>query len=90
MKRFATSDELRLSFYCKDPDSTTKQDCATFYRTNHGTWVVQGDRLGPETETQLIGLAEHETYVEVPGRLMESMVRQYVKENHGVDLDGAA
>lgn len=74
-------DDLRLTFYCKDPDSRPDEDCATFYRTNRRTWVVQGDRREePEVMAQLKAPKSGETAVEVPERLVELLVRTYLKE----------
>ncbi|WP_157429850.1 hypothetical protein [Actinomadura oligospora] len=70
--------------------SVTKQDCAIFYRTDRASWVVQGDRMRPEVEEQLVGLKPSESYVEIPERLLDHLVRRYVKERYGLDLDGAA
>jgi hypothetical protein len=80
-------DDLRLTFFCTDPASVPGEDCATFYQTNRGTWVVQGDRREEaEVMTQLVALKESETSVEVPGPLVELLVHKYVKERYGIDL----
>jgi hypothetical protein len=79
--------DVRLTFYCKNPDSVPGEDCATFYRTDRKTWVVQGDRREePELRSQLVALKPWETSVEVPEPLVELLVHQYVKERYGIDL----
>lgn len=90
MKTSGMSREPALTFYCKDPSSVTKQDCATFYRTDRASWVVQGDRMGADVEVQLVGLKPSESYVEIPELLVEDLVHRYVKERYGLDLDRAA
>lgn len=90
MKTPGTRDDLRLTFYCKDPGSTTSEDCATFYRTNHGTWMVQGERQGANVTAQLRGFKPTETCVEIPAPLVDLLVQTYVKERYGIDLGGAA
>ncbi|MFI0450677.1 hypothetical protein [Actinomadura sp. 6N118] len=79
-----------LSFYCKDLNSSTGDDCATFYRTNVGTWIVQGDQQGEQVRAQLIALKPTETFCEIPENLVDQLVRMYAKERYGVDLAGAA
>ena len=74
-------DDLRLTFYCKDPDSKPDEDCATFYRTSRSTWIVQGDRREePSVLAQLKALKARETAVEIPDALVELFVRTYLKE----------
>ncbi len=46
--------------------------------------------MRPEVEEQLVGLKPSESYVEIPERLLDHLVRRYVKERYGLDLDGAA
>ncbi|WP_371778737.1 hypothetical protein [Streptosporangium subroseum] len=87
MQTSHTHDGLRLTFFCTDPASVPGEDCATFYRTDRDTWVVQGDRREePEVITQLVALKPYETSVEVPGPLVELLVHKYVKERYGIDL----
>ncbi|MBB5083170.1 hypothetical protein HNR40_008673 [Nonomuraea endophytica] len=81
------ADGLHLAFYCTDPDSVPGEDCATFYQTNRGTWIVQGDRREePDVVTQLVALKPSESSVEVPGPLVDLLVRRYAKERYGIDL----
>lgn len=79
-------DNLAVTFYVKDPESTGSEGCETFYETDHDSWIVQGKIRGPKVAEQLTALADDETYLEVSGRTMDAFVRKYVKENHGVDL----
>ncbi|GAA0954508.1 hypothetical protein [Nonomuraea longicatena] len=81
------ADDLDLTFYCKDPDSVPGEDCATFYRTNRDTWIVQGDRREEsQVVAQLVALKPFETSVEVPESLIDLLVRRYAKERYGTDL----
>ncbi|MFI0409104.1 hypothetical protein [Actinomadura sp. 3N508] len=48
--------------------------------------MVQGKRRGTEVATQLVALANDETFCEVSGSTMEHFVRRYVEEHYGVDL----
>ncbi|MER7129290.1 hypothetical protein [Streptosporangium saharense] len=79
-------DDLRAVFYCKDPNSQGVDMCDTFYRTDRASWIVQGKRRGERVATQLVGLADDETFVEVSEPTVAAFVRHYVKEHHGVDL----
>jgi hypothetical protein len=79
-------DGLTAIFYCKDPGSQGVEMCDTFYRTDRGSWVVQGKRRGERVAAQLVGLADNETYVEVSGPTVDVFVRRYVEEHYGVDL----
>lgn len=87
MQTSKPADSLRLTFYCKDPASVPGEDCATFYRTSEGTWIVQGDRREePRVVRQLVALKPSESSVEVPGPLIDLFVRIYAKEHYGIDL----
>lgn len=79
-------DNLTATFYIKDPDSGVGEDCETFYATDRGSWLVQGKRRGDTVASQLVNLADDETFLEVSNRTVDAFVRKYVKENHGVDL----
>ena len=82
---------VRLSLYCTDPDSVPGEDCATFYRTDRRTWLVQGDhRDEPDVAAQLVALKPGEIAAEVPNPLVDLFVRMYAKEFYGVDLVEAA
>lgn len=61
---------MRLTF-----EGTTSNDrtCPTLYRTDRGTYVVQGTRVTDPEALQTLqerGLADHETAVEVPVALL--------------------
>ncbi|MFC5182794.1 hypothetical protein [Actinomadura harenae] len=79
-------DDLAVTFFCKDPGSNQDNECAAFYKSNRRSWIVQGDRLGPDVGDMLNALAEHETYLEIPDALADRFVHMYVKERYGVDL----
>ncbi|MFI7134012.1 hypothetical protein ACIBQ1_50640 [Nonomuraea sp. NPDC050153] len=90
MQHPGTGGGVRLTFYCKDPDSKSEDDCAGFYRTNQGSWVVQGNRQDESVAVQLHALRDDETFVEIPEGLAERFVHMYAKERYGVDLGQAA
>lgn len=55
------------------PDGNT---CPTFYKTDRGTVVVQGNRL-PDAELAEMNLPEGEIALEVPEALLEEVARAY-------------
>jgi len=81
------SNDLIVTFYCKDPQSNGEQMCETFYETNRGSWIVQAKSRGPEVREQLVALAPDETFGEMSGRTVDTFVKKYAKERYGVDLD---
>lgn len=84
-------DDLRLSFYVKDPGSGAGPDCPSVHSTNHGTWVFTGVlRNEPEVRAQLVAPKPHETPVEISDQLAELFVITYARERYGIDLGGAA
>ena len=59
---------MRLEFLGTD---SRDGDCPTLYRTDRGTIVVQGYRVtDPEALADLRDLAENETVVEIPEKLL--------------------
>ncbi|GAB3687888.1 hypothetical protein [Nocardiopsis oceani] len=59
---------MRLEFLGTD---SRDGDCPTLYRTDRGTIVVQGYKVtDPEALADLRDLAENETVVEVPEKLL--------------------
>ncbi|GAA1580379.1 hypothetical protein GCM10009742_26030 [Kribbella karoonensis] len=82
-------DDLTVRFYCKDPRSKSSDDFPSFYSTDRGSWVVQGQALGDEVGSQLSGLKPEETFLEIPQELVERFVHMYVEERYGVDLRSA-
>lgn len=86
MRSLDKGDDLRLSFYCKDPESQAADDCDAFYRSDRSSWVVQGKRRGEAVATQLRALADDETFIEISEPTVDLFVRKYVEERYGVDL----
>ncbi|MFL6113165.1 MAG: hypothetical protein ACJ786_17670 [Catenulispora sp.] len=71
---------MRLTFIGKDPDSNPNGS-PTVYRTDRGTWVVQGwDVTDPATLAQM-DIPEGETCVEIPDRMLQF----FSQEGHGLD-----
>jgi hypothetical protein len=84
-------DRIMLSFFCKDPESADNLDCPAFYRTDRGTWAVQGGRRDEKhVRAQLRGLKDWEGAVEIPDALAELFVIEFVKERYGIALGGRA
>jgi hypothetical protein len=81
---------MLVNFYCKRPDSDGSEDCASFYRTDRGSWIVQGDRRGEQVAAQLRALKPSETFLEIPENLVELFVRKYAEKRYGIHLDRAA
>jgi hypothetical protein len=79
-------DDLAVTLFSKDPSSQGAAECDSFYATSRGSWGVQGKRHGPKVMSQLTGLADDETFVEVSGPTVDVFVRRYVKERYGIDL----
>ncbi len=80
---------LTLTFIVKDSDSWGgDEDCASFYRTSRGSFVVQGDRREePEVVAQARSFDPgREGLLEVPETLVDPFVRIYVREVYGIDL----
>ncbi|QIS22718.1 hypothetical protein F6W96_34620 [Nocardia terpenica] len=60
---------MRLTFIAKDPDSNPTGS-PTLYRTDRGSWVVQGWVISdPETLGQM-DIPDGESCVEIPDRLV--------------------
>jgi hypothetical protein len=47
--------------------------CPTIYKTDRGTFVVQGTRVTDPEALATVGLPEHETLVEVPASLLSDL-----------------
>jgi hypothetical protein len=90
MQSVPDHDDMIVTFYCKRPDSDVGEECASFYRTDRGSWIVQGDRRGEQVATQLRALKPDETFLEIPENLVELFVHKYAEERYGVHLDRAA
>ena len=71
---------MRLTFVGKDPDSNPTGS-PTVYRTDRGSWVVQGWVV---TDSQALGqmdMPDGETCVEIPDR----MIPFFRQEDRGVN-----
>jgi hypothetical protein len=61
---------MKLTFIGKDPDSNPTGS-PTVYRTDRGSWVVQGWTItDPEVLAQM-NIPEGETVVEIPDRMIK-------------------
>jgi len=69
----------RLTFIGKDPDSNPTGS-PTVYRTDRGSWVVQGWVVTDSEALAQMDIPEGETCVEIPDRIL-----QFFKEGRGVD-----
>lgn len=71
---------MRLTFVAKDPESNP-DECPSIYRTDRGTWVVQGWKVVDAEALSQMDIPGHETAVEIPDRL----VPFFFKEADGTD-----
>jgi hypothetical protein len=69
---------MRLTFVGKDPDSNPTGS-PTVYRTDRGSWVVQGWVISDQDALAQMDIPEGETAVEIPDRML-----QFFREDHGV------
>jgi len=60
---------MRLTFVGKDPNSNPTGS-PTVYRTDRGSWVVQGWRVTDTEALQQMAIPDHETCVEIPDRMI--------------------
>ncbi|OLT12258.1 hypothetical protein BJF78_24665 [Pseudonocardia sp. CNS-139] len=61
---------MRLTLIGKDPESNPTGS-PTVYRTDHGSWVVQGWNVtDPETLAQM-NIPDGESCVEIPDRMIQ-------------------
>ncbi|TMR88119.1 hypothetical protein [Nonomuraea basaltis] len=60
---------MRLTFIAKDPDSNPTGS-PTLYRTDRGTWVVQGWIVTDPEALQQMNVPEGESAVEIPDRMI--------------------
>jgi len=65
---------MRLTFLAKDTGSNGGQS-PTFYRTDKGTYVIQGWKVHDPEALATLNLPDHESAVEVPANLVEQIVR---------------
>jgi hypothetical protein len=60
---------MQTRFVAKDPDSVPDQS-ATLYKTDRGTWLVQGWEVTDSAVLAKLNIPEGETVVEIPDRLV--------------------
>jgi hypothetical protein len=60
---------MRLSFIGKDPDSNPTGS-PTIYRTDRGSWVVQGWTVTDPDALAQMRIPDGETAVEIPDRMI--------------------
>ncbi|MGH3991356.1 MAG: hypothetical protein ACRDSN_02700 [Pseudonocardiaceae bacterium] len=60
---------MELTFVAKDPDSTPDFS-PTLYRTDRGSWVVQGWVVTDPNALAAMNIPDGETCVEIPDRLV--------------------
>ena len=60
---------MELTFVDKDPDSNPG-DSPTLYRTDRGSWVVQGWVVTDPGVLGVMNIPDGETCVEIPDRLV--------------------
>lgn len=70
---------MRLTFIGKDPESNPNGS-PTVYRTDRGSWVVQGWTVSDPAVLAQMSIPKGETCVEIPDRML-----QFFREGHGVD-----
>jgi hypothetical protein len=66
---------MRITFVAKDPDSVPNQS-PTLYKTDQGSWVVQGWRITDPAVLAEMNIPEGETAVEIPDRLVPFFRRE--------------
>ena len=70
---------MRLTLAGKDPESNPTGS-PTVYRTDRGSWVVQGWVVADRDVLAQMDIPEGETCVEIPDRMI-----QFFKEDRAVD-----
>jgi hypothetical protein len=68
---------MQLTFLCKDTDSIGGQS-PSFYKTDRGSYVVQGWKVLDPEALATLKLPDHETAVEVPANLVAQIAKQGV------------
>ncbi len=61
---------MQLSFIAKDPDSNPTGS-PTLYRTDRGSWVVQGWTVTDREALSQMSIPEGEGCVEIPDRMIQ-------------------
>jgi hypothetical protein len=74
---------MRLRFLAID---TGKDGCPTLYASDQDTYVIQGWRVSDAALVAELGLADGETCVEVPGRLLTFLEADGSEEAQDVEL----
>jgi hypothetical protein len=73
---------MRLTFIGKDPDSNPTGS-PTVYRTDRGSWVVQGWMVTDQSALAEMNIPDGESCVEIPDRML-----QFFKEGRDLDQRG--
>ena len=60
---------MRITFIAKDPESNPN-DCPSLYKTDRGSWLVQGWVVTDREVLQEMDIPEGESVVEIPERLV--------------------
>jgi hypothetical protein len=71
---------MPLTFIGKDPESNPTGSC-TIYRTDTGSWVVQGWVVTDPDALAQMDIPAGETCVEIPDR----MIQFFRQEDRGID-----
>jgi hypothetical protein len=61
---------VKLSFVAKDPDSNPTGS-PTLYRSDRGSWVVQGWTVTDQEALRQMSIPEGEGCVEIPDRMIQ-------------------
>jgi hypothetical protein len=61
---------MRLTLIAGDPESTP-DNSPTLYKTDRGTWVVQGWVVADPEALATLNVPEGETVVEIPDRMIQ-------------------
>jgi hypothetical protein len=69
MRNYEPGGVMRLTFVAKDPDSQP-QGSPTLYRTDRGTWVVQGWAVTDPDVLAEMNMPAGEIACEIPDRLV--------------------
>jgi hypothetical protein len=64
---------MKLTFIRKDSNGGQSP---TLYRTDRGTFVVQGYKIADEEALASMDLPDHETAIEVPAALLAEIARE--------------
>jgi hypothetical protein len=72
---------MRLTFIGKDPDSNPTGS-PTVYRTDRGSWIVQGWIVSDAAALDQMDIPAGETAVEIPDRMLEF----FRQETNAVDF----